>query len=499
MTPREYVSYAQEYAGYTMSAGELIPLLPLLAVTAAAVWVMLAIALGERRNYAFVLGSTIAGLLLAALLAMRLLAGPAPAPAPLLTMDAYAQFFAALICALSIGVGLLAHDYWREFDDQREEFFLLLLLAALGAMVLAGANHFASLLLGLEILGMSLYGMLAYPVHGKRRANSHALEAAVKYLVLSAVSSAMILFGAALIYAETGSLALAGLGQLPAGPGIGFSVLALLLVAAGMAFKLSLVPFHIWTPDVYEGAPTPATACLATIGKIAVFIVLLRLVAETRALGIAPAVIVFSLLALLSIIAGNLLALLQDNVKRILAYSSIAHMGYLLVAIIAAFHAEGPLSVEAASFYLFAYAITTLGAFAVVSLLSSDALERDDIADYQGLFWRRPWLAAAFAGMLLSLAGIPLTAGFIGKFYLILAGVESGLWLLLAALIAGSGIGLYFYLRIVYRMLLPEPRDAPELRRGGAAFAVVLVLFALLVLFGVYPAALMGLIQGIAL
>ncbi len=486
-----------DYAGYTMSAGDLIPLLPLLAVTATSIWVMMAI--GVKRNYPFVLGSTVAGLLLAALLAKRLLTGPAPEAAPLLTMDAYAQFFTVLICAAAVGVSLLSHNYWTEFDDQREEFFLLLSLATLGAVVLAGANHFASLLLGLETLSMSLYGMLAYPAHSKRKANSRALESAVKYLILSAVSTAMILFGAALIYAETGSLAFAGLGGLPAGPGVEYSVVALLLVSAGVAFKLSLFPFHIWTPDVYDGAPAPATAYLATIGKIAVFIVLLRVVVETRSLGIAPVVIVFSLLALLSIIAGNLLALLQDNIKRILAYSSIAHMGYLLIAIIAAFYAEGPISIEAVSFYLFAYVVMTLGAFGVVSLLSSDALERDCISDYQGLFWRRPWLAAAFTGMLLSLAGIPLTAGFIGKFYLVLAGVESGLWLLLAALVVGSGIGLYYYLRIVYRMLLPEPEGAPQLRQGTAGFSIVLVLFVLLVLFGVYPASLMSLIESIAL
>ena len=486
-----------EYAGYTMRAQDLLPLLPLLAVTATSIWVMLAI--GVRRNYSFMLGSTVAGLLIAAGLALRLLSGPAAAQAPLLTMDAYAQFFTVVICALAIGVSLVSHDYWSEFDDHREEFFLLLILATLGAVVLAGANHFATLLLGLETLSMSLYGMLAYPVHGKRRTNSHALESAVKYLILSAVSTAMILFGVALIYAQTGSLGFAGLEGLPAGPGISYSVVALLLVSAGVAFKLSLFPFHIWTPDVYEGAPAPATAYLATIGKVAVFIVLLRLVVETRALGIAPVVMVFSLLALLSIIAGNLLALLQDNLKRILAYSSIAHMGYLLIAVIASFYADGPISIEAVTFYLLAYVIMTLGAFSVVSLVSSDALERDGIADYQGLFWRRPWLAASFTGMLLSLAGIPLTVGFIGKFYLVLAGVESGLWLLLAALIVGSGIGLYYYLRIVYRMLLPEPEQAPELRQGTMAFPVVLVTFLLLIVLGVYPASLMSLIQSIAL
>ena len=485
-----------DFAGYTMGAEDLIPLLPLLALTGASVWVMMAI--GVRRNYAFTLASTLVGLLLAALLAHHLMAQPGPAAMPLLSMDALGQFFTVLICALAFGVCLVSHDYWSEFDDQREEFFLLLLLATLGAVVLAGANHFASLLLGLETLSMSLYGMLAYSVQSRRQDNGHALEATVKYLILSAVSTAVILFGVALIYAETGSLFFGGIADLPAGPGISYSVIALLLVSAGIAFKLSLFPFHIWTPDVYQGAPAPATAYLATIGKIAVFIVLLRLVVETRALGIASVVIVYSLLAILSIVAGNLLALLQDNLKRILAYSSIAHMGYLLIAIIGGFYATGPVSVEAATFYLVAYAIMTLGAFGVVSLVSPDREERDSIADYQGLFWRRPALAASFTGMLLSLAGIPLSVGFIGKFYLILAGVESGLWLLLAALVIGSGIGLFYYLRIVYRMLLPETGQAPAPRQGGTGLGVVLVLFFLLILLGVYPAPLMGLIEMIA-
>ena len=490
---------------YTMRLADLYPLSPLLTITASVIWVMMAI--GARRNYPFALGSTLLGLGLTALAAFMVWRGEPLSVLQIgfhlftVVVDGYALFFIMLTCLAAAGLSVIAHDYWSEFDDQREEFLLLLLLATLGAVVLAMSAHFATFLLGLETLSMSLYGMLAYPVHSRCRSgnNAKALESAVKYLILSAVSTAMILFGVALIYAETGSLAFNGLADLPVGPEVGFSVVALLLLAAGVAFKLSLFPFHIWTPDVYEGAPVPATAYLATIGKLAVFIVLLRVMLDIRFLGIHAVAIVFSLLALLSIIAGNLLALLQDNLKRILAYSSIAHMGYLLIALIAAFIAEGTISVEAVSFYLFAYVIMTLGAFGIVSLLSSDARERDDIADYQGLFWRRPWLAAAFTGMLLSLAGIPLTAGFIGKFYLVLAGVESGQWLLLGALIVGSGIGLYYYLRIVYRMLLPAPADAPELRVGNAASSVVLVLFVLIVLFGVYPASLMSLIQGIAL
>ncbi len=489
--------HAEEYA---ITAADLLLLMPLLVVTATSIWVMMAI--GVRRNYSFALVSTVAGLLLGALATVPLLLSLSPGVGHSLftiDVDGHALFFTALICLTAAGASLVAHDYWLEFDDHREEFLLLLLLATVGAIVLAGASHFVSLLLGLEILGMSLYGMLAYPVHGQRRAHGEALESAVKYLILSGVSSAILLFGIALVYAQTGSLAFHGLESLPNGADSGLSVLALLLICSGMAFKLSLVPFHLWTPDVYQGSPAPATAYLATVGKVAAFAVLLRLLLETRAMGLVSVVTTLSVLATVSIVAGNLLALLQDNLKRVLAYSSIAHMGYLLIALIAGFHSQGSLSIEAAAFYLLAYAIMTLGAFGVIAQLSSDASERDDIAGYQGLFWRRPWLAAAFTAMLLSLAGIPLTAGFIGKFYLVLAGVESGLWLLLGALVVGSGIGLYYYLRIVYRMLLPEPADASPLRGGATGLAMLLVLFAALIVLGVWPAWVMEAISNIAL
>jgi NADH-quinone oxidoreductase subunit N len=231
------------------------------------------------------------------------------------------------------------------------------------------------------------------------------------------------------------------------------------------------------------------------------FVVLLRFVEISGALNFDSIVTVLSLIAAASILAGNLLALLQESIKRILAYSSIAHMGYLLIAVIAGYFDAGTVSVEAVSLYLVAYVIMSLGAFGVATVVSSSEKEFDDIADYQGLFWSNPWLAAVFTAMLLSLAGIPLTIGFIGKFYIFLAGVQSGLWMLLAVLVIGSGIGLYYYLRIVYRMLLPK--------QGGTAFpgagtenissyGVLTLLLILLVLLGVYPAPLMTIIETIS-
>ena len=398
---------------------------------------------------------------------------------------------------------ILSYPYLSALDDDKDEYYLLLVIATVGAIVMVSSNHFVSTILGLEILSMSLYGMVAYPLHSKESAQ-HPLEAAVKYLVLSAVSSSFMLFGMALIYAQTGTLAFSSLIDLNSnavGLSDSYAIVGLLLLISGMAFKLSLAPFHMWTPDVYEGAPLPATTYLATIGKTAMFVLLLRFVVMTEALRYDAVVIVFSLIAALSILAGNVLALLQNKLKRILAYSSIAHMGYLIIALIASYFAASTISIEAVTFYLLAYMIMSLGAFGVASVVSSSEKEFDLVSDYQGLFWRDPWLALIFTGMLLSLAGIPLTVGFIGKFYLFFAGVESALWALLLVLVVGSGIGLFYYIRIIYCMLLPAPTPPQFPSAAGdrlGSYAVLTILFLLLLLLGVYPAPVMTLIETVS-
>jgi NADH-quinone oxidoreductase subunit N len=310
-----------------------------------------------------------------------------------------------------------------------------------------------------------------------------------------------MLFGMALIYAQTGTLAFSSLLDTRLVISDTYTIAAVSLISAGIAFKLSLAPFHIWTPDVYEGSPIPSTTYLTTIGKAAMFVVLLRFVEISGALTFKSVVAVFSIIAVISIMVGNLLALMQDNLKRILAYSSIAHMGYLLIAVIASFFAVGTVSIEAVTFYLLAYVIMSLGAFGVLTIFSSSQNELDRVTDYQGLFWRSPWLAAVFTGMLLSLAGIPLTVGFIGKFYVFLAGVETELWMLLSVLIVGSGIGLYYYLRIVYRMLMPVSGDnilVGTRMENLSALGVLAILFVLLLALGVYPAPIMAIIEAIS-
>jgi len=266
------------------------------------------------------------------------------------------------------------------------------------------------------------------------------------------------------------------------------------LIVTGFGFKLAVVPFHLWTPDVYEGAPAPVTAYVATVSKGAMFALLLRYFYTSGAHEYAGVFVVFSIIAIASMFAGNILALLQTNVKRILAYSSIAHLGYLLVA----FQAAGDLGPIAVTFYLVAYFVTTLGAFGVVTVLSNGPEETERVEDYRGLFWRRPVLAGIFTAMLLSLAGIPVTAGFIGKFYIVAAGASAAKWALIIVLAVTSSIGLYYYLRIVVT-LYAEPIEAappPEVAMAPAGGAVLVLLTVLLVWFGLEPGALLAVIRG---
>jgi NADH-quinone oxidoreductase subunit N len=270
------------------------------------------------------------------------------------------------------------------------------------------------------------------------------------------------------------------------------------MLVVGIGFKLALVPFHMWTPDVYQGAPAPVTGFVATVSKAALVAVLLRLFAGVDPAGHPTLLWMFGLIAAASMVGGNLLALMQNQVKRILAYSSIAHMGYLLVA----FLAGGTMAVEAVAFYLVSYTITTLGAFGVVCVLSRNDGDADSLSDFEGLFFMHPWLAGLLTATLLSLAGIPLTVGFMGKFYLVAAGLHRPLAWLVVILLISSGIGLLYYLRIVVAMFTrpDERRAASPLQpsiglSGGVVLAAAAVL---LVWLGIQPSALMTMVQQIA-
>jgi len=471
-----------------MNASDLFALLPLIIIAATTIVVMLVIAF--YRNHRLTAVITLAGLAVAG---ASLTAVPCLIPrriTPLLILDHYGLFYSGLIFIASFVVAALSYSYLEIHEGHREEFYLLLLIATLGGAVLSLSAHFASLFLGVEILSVSLYALTAY-----LRQSDRGIEAGVKYLILAAVSSAFILFGMALVYAEIGSMELVQITARAASGGVhGLTFAAgLVMIIVGLGFKLAVVPFHLWTPDVYEGAPAPVTAFVATVSKGAVFALVLRYFSAIGIQTNRSLFAIFTIIAVASMFTGNLLALLQSNVKRILAYSSISHLGYLLVTLLA----SGAAAMTAAAFYLTAYFITTLGAFGVVTVLSEKSRDADSMDDYVGLAWRRPWLAGVFTTMLLSLAGIPLTAGFVGKFTVVAAGAESGLWLLLIILAVNSAIGLYYYLRIIvalYSRAESEKAPGPELSRTGNA--VLSGLTILLIWLGVYPGPLIELIKG---
>ena len=476
-----------------MNMSQLIVLMPMIIIAAAAIAVMLSIAVRRDFMLAFVIAAV--GII-ASLLSLGAAWRESPVRATLLLqVDAYTLFYMALLLSAGLAVLGFCYDYFKDREGQNEELPLLLLTALLGGLVLAGSSHFASFFIGLEILSISLFVLIGYPLDQAR-----PLEAAIKYLVLSGASSAFLLMGMALVYAQCGELYFRGIGgYIASRQDINAMVLSgTLLIAAGLGFKLSLVPFHLWTPDVYQGAPAPITAFIATVSKGAVFAVLLRYFISSYSFDYTPLMTVFSVIAGLSILGGNLLALLQNNVKRLLAYSSIAHMGYLLVAFIAGGSVSPALVVESVSAYLFAYVITTIGAFGVVAVLSTAQTDAEDMAFYRGLFWRRPWLAAIFTLMLLSLAGIPLTVGFIGKFYVFTGAADGRLWSLLGIVIVGSGLGLYYYLRIIVTMSINVEASIIQPRRNGLSIAILSVLTVLLLWFGVYPGPMMNAIQAVA-
>jgi NADH-quinone oxidoreductase subunit N len=476
----------------SFTRSEIVALLPLIAVAAAAVLAMLLAAFEQHVRGTLAL--TLLGLVAACAL-LPLAAGMGPVNVtPLFIIDRYALLFMGLIFASTFAVALLCHGYFTA--SAHRSIYVLLLLAALGAAVLASSSHFASFFLGLELLSVALFALIAY-----QRDTERGIEAGIKYLVLAGVSSSFLSFGMALTYASLGTMQFAKIGAIVAAgthaPDLAL-VAGLALILVGVGFKLAVVPFHMWTPDVYEGAPAPVAAFVATVSKGAVLAVLLRYFIDAGAHRSASMATAITAISVASILAGNLLALLQDNIKRILAYSSISQLGYLLVAFLAA----GALGVEAIAYYLAAYFVTMIGAFGVVGVESGPHADRgsEQLAHYTGLFWTRPWLAGVFTAMLLSLAGIPLTMGFVAKFYVVAAGIDASLWLPVIVLVIGSVIGLFYYLRIVAVMCAP-PR---EIYPGSAAFAVPITVEAgiilasltlLLIVLGVYPAPLIHILQ----
>jgi NADH-quinone oxidoreductase subunit N len=474
-----------------MTKADFLNVVPLFILTSASILILFSIAV--KRNHKVIYVITTVSLLADLFFVLTVSAKHTTYIEPLFIFDGFGTFNVALILAIALAVTMLSYAYFEQREERKEEFYILLILATLGSVVLVISKHFVSVFLGLEILSVSLYSMIAYL---RKRARSD--EAGIKYLILAAFSSAFLLFGMALVYAVVGSMEFGAIAQfLSSHPVLPLMLLlGIGMMIVGIGFKLGVVPFHMWTADVYEGAPAPVTAFIATVSKGGMVALLVRFFTQVN--GHHQSIItIFTVVAIASMFTGNFLALQQRNVKRILAYSSISHIGYLLVA----FLAGGKLGIEAVSFYLVAYFITTTSAFGIVAGLSDKDRDAELIDDYRGLFWKRPWTAAIFTTMLLSLAGIPLTAGFVGKFYILAAGVSQHQWLLVIMLVLNSAIGIYYYIKLIAAMFEKQiEREASAAEELHPYFYIVngvtMTLLTLALLWiGVYPHGMISFIR----
>ena len=418
--------------------------------------------------------------------------------APWLMIDRFTVFFEMLLCLGGALASLLAGGYLPEHNLNRGEFYSLLLFSTLGAMMLAAAGDLLTVFLGLETMSIGAYAMTAF-----RRASSRSAEGGLKYFLLGSFAAAVMLYGFALLYGVTGHTDLAGIGASLAAGGAKspFAILALALVLVGLVFKVSAVPFHMWTPDAYEGAPTPATTFMAVAVKSAAFAMMLRILLTSFGTGAWiswasgwPPVIAW--ISVLTMTVANLIAGRQDSVKRMLAYSSIAHAGYLLLGVVAC--SRSSQATASILFYLLAYTASTAGAFGALILCGRRGAEAVSYEDLSGIGRRHPGAALPFALFLLSLAGIPPTAGFFGKWFIFRSVIDSGFYALAVIALLNSVIGAYYYLRVLVFMYMREPAAGAPVAvpmRSGYVAAALLISAILVIVLGVTPGTTLDMAQ----
>ena len=457
----------------------------ILAVTGLLVLTLDVFQRGDRSgpSRAWVRWTAVAGVLAALLANGYLLELEAPLRSGMIAMDTFRVATNFVILGSTVLALLFSFDYLRREGMDVGEFYFLMLMAAVGMMLLAGSRDLIVVFVSVELMSLAVYVLTGF-----NRRDPRSAEGALKYFLMGAFASGFLLYGIALLFGATGSTNLALVtSEVARGAAEGNFLLyaGVALLVVGFAFKISAVPFHMWTPDAYEGAPTPVTGFMAAGVKAAGFAAILRIVTVELAPAAAIWTSVLWWLAVLTMVVPNLIALAQDNVKRMLAYSSIAHAGYLLVGVVAG-SAAGR---SAALLYLAVYAVMTLGAFALVGVVASAEGSRGGLADFRGLGWRRPLLGALLVLFLLSLAGFPPTGGFIGKLYLLLAAVESGHVTLAVILVLTSFVSYYYYLRVIWKMYFEEaPEDAALPAAAGAAFRLAAVAAAVVILVaGLFP------------
>ncbi|WWO98595.1 MAG: NADH-quinone oxidoreductase subunit N [Candidatus Dasytiphilus stammeri] len=377
----------------------------------------------------------------------------------LLYIDSYSLFISTLVLLASLITTIFTY-LWLCFSDLADqgEIFLLILIATLGGVLLASASNLSSFLIGIELITVPLFGITGYTYN-----KIIYLESSIKYTLLSALTSSFLIFGIALIYAQTGYLNYSQISRFMSEDGFLLLPQPLLLLGFGLmmvsiGFKLSLVPFHQWTADIYQKSPIPAVMFLATSSKIAIFGATTRLLIDLHLLDNKAIYSLLSIMAFISILIGNLIAIFQLNIKRLLAYSSISHLGYLWIALICV-HTNKYFSLETINISLVSYLLSNLGFFGILLLISiiyhnHDYMDNIDSYPYRGLFLHHPILSLGMTIMILSLCGIPITLGFISKFYIIIMSIMSHSWWLTVSLLIGSIIGIYYYLRVIAYLYL---------------------------------------------
>lgn len=400
--------------------------------------------------------------------------------------DVLADTLKLAIYLLVFFVLIYSRDYMSSRDMYKGEYFVLALFAVTGMMIMVSAAHFLTLYLGLELLSLSMYAMVAF-----RRDSAPATEAAMKYFVLGALASGMLLYGMSMLYGATGSLEISVVHKAIAtmSPDNMILIFGLVFVIVGLAFKLGAAPFHMWVPDVYHGAPTAVTVFLGTAPKLAAFAMFMRLLVGGLD-GLAPhwqQMLVIT--AILSLAVGNIVAIAQTNIKRMLAYSTIAHMGFFLLGMLAA----GPNGYASAMFYILVYVVMSLGAFGMVILLSRQGFEADNLDDLKGLNQRSPWFAFLMLLLMFSMAGVPPTLGFYAKLLVLQAVIDAGFLWLAAVAVLFSVIGAFYYLRVVKFMYFDKPLDSAPIEARADMRALLSVNALALLLITPWIGALMDL------
>lgn len=400
--------------------------------------------------------------------------------------DAMSDTLKLLIYVTVAAVLIYSRSYISTRGLLKGEFFSLALFATLGMMVMVSANHLITLYLGLELLSLSLYAMVAL-----QRESAVATEAAIKFFVLGALASGFLLYGMSMLYGATGTLHLPELAKVIRSGQADHEIfiIGLVFVVAGIGFKLSAVPFHMWAPDIYEGAPTAVTLFIGSAPKFAAFGFVMRLLVEGLGDLVTDWQGMLVLLAVASMAVGNIVAIAQQNIKRMLAYSTISHMGFVLLGFIAA----GENGYSSSMFYVIAYVLMTLGAFGIIMLVSREGFEADKISDFKGLNQRNPWLAFMMLLVMFSMAGIPPMIGFYAKLSVLQAVLEAGyVWLVVVAVML-SLIGAFYYLRIIKFMYFDAPEQTQPIIFKPDVKVLVSVNGLAIILLGMFPQMLMGL------